>query len=90
MSKENLVLYPVPGDCLYGYYPPAWAGGFRGHTEDICDFAIWYGPDSPVFQPDGPHAMNCFATIVDGLDEFAKGCSKLLVQGEKQILVDLA
>ena len=85
--KENLVIYPQPGDCLYSYFPPAWEGGSRGRRTSVYDFAIWYGPDSAIHTSYGFHPMNQFATIVGGLDEFAAAASRLIIDGETDIVI---
>ena len=85
--KENLVIYPQPGDCLYSYFPPAWEGGSRGRRHYVYDFAIWYGPDSAIHTSHGFHPMNQFATIVEGLDEFAAAASRLIAEGESDIVI---
>ena len=88
VPRENITMYPRAGDCLYSYFPPAWEGGLRGLREPVCDFAIWYGPDSPLYQIDGPHPMNHFAVIVEGLNSFAEAAQKILYEGIKEIVIE--
>lgn len=87
VPKENITIYPRPADIMYAYFPPAWEGGLRGEDEPICDVAIWYGPDSPIYQQDGPHPMNHFATIIEGLDNVATVCGKTPSDGPAKILL---
>ena len=87
VPNENITIYPQPGDVMYGYFPPAWEGGLRGQREAICDVAIWYGPDSPLYQIDGPHTMNHFAKVVENLDKFAEECDRMWTEGVQRIAI---
>jgi len=87
VPRENITIYPQPGDVMYGYYPPAWEGGMRGQREPVCDVAIWYGPDSPLYQVDGPHPMNHFATITENFTKFAEECGKIWIEGIQKISI---
>jgi hypothetical protein len=87
VPKENITIYPRAGDLMYGYFPPAWEGGMRGIRKGLCEIGIFYGPDSSIYQFDGPHPMNHFATIVENLTEFAEECERLLEEGMQTIVI---
>lgn len=77
VPPENQTIYPIPGDIMYGYFP----------DEDVCDFAIFYGRDCQLFGPWGLRPMNRFAKITENLDDFAKACGMLLLEGREKILI---
>lgn len=82
VTPENQTAFPIPGDILYGYFPPANKGGFRGVEEEISDFALFYGRDSqPRFEAYNPVPMNHWASITENLDKFAIASASLLTEG---------
>jgi len=87
VPRENITIYPGPGDIMYGYFPPAWEGGLRGQRQAVCDIAMWYGADSPLYQVDGPHPMNHFATITEGFPKFSEECERIWTEGVQRISI---
>lgn len=84
IAKENLTLYPIPGDICFGYFPPGYGVGI---TEAYWDLALIYGRDTRFYFPFGAIPMALFATIDQGLDDIAKACARIRTEGAKTIRV---
>src|SRR3990172_7720085 len=65
---ENATMYPARGDVCWMFFP---GGMFRMMKEDAWDLAFIYGDDARFYIPAGMVAMNVWAKITEGLDEFA-------------------
>lgn len=77
-EPENATIFPKPGDIFVFRVGP-----------DMYDLAIFYGT-SWCFGPSGFFPGNRFATISENLDEFARGCDKVLREGSKKIVIEKA
>ena len=88
VPRENYTIYPIPGDLLYGYFPPAWEGGRRGDTEETCDFVICYGRESPTLGSEGPILFNHFGVIRGDISKLAEAGHSLHVKGADKILLE--
>ena len=77
---ENATVYPAAGDICWGYFPPY---AERGFGDGVWDIAIVYGRETRFDVPLGMVALNIWAVIVDGLDEFAEQCAKVRTEGLK-------
>jgi hypothetical protein len=85
---ENPTLTPIPGDVCYFSFP---TGQFqhsfkvqRGidHLDSVVDLAVFYGRNNFLWDPAvGPVPGNVYATITDGLDEFAAACHDVYRNG---------
>jgi hypothetical protein len=84
IPKENLTLYPIPGDLCFGYFPPGYGVGI---TEEYWDLALIYGRETRFEFSFGPVPMTLWATIDDGLDPIAKECERIRIEGLKTIRV---
>jgi hypothetical protein len=77
LRPENVLTYiPVPGDIFYYYRPPHYVRG------DL------YAPDTRPRGPRGPEAVNLFANISSGLEDFAQACEAMIRSGQREILIE--
>jgi len=83
-SGENLTWLPLPGDILWCYFPPYY---LHGRREALWDFVIIYGRDSKVLVEAGLIPLNHFAVITENLDNFAKTCETVLIEGTRELVV---
>jgi Protein of unknown function (DUF3830) len=84
-GPENGTITPIPGDVLYFDVdadsidlPVALR---RRHPEGLVDLAVFYGRNNLLLGPAGFMPGNLFATITDGLAEYAQACSELFREG---------
>ncbi|HET7387047.1 MAG TPA: DUF3830 family protein [Nocardioidaceae bacterium] len=99
-GKENTTVTPIPGDLCYfafdandlatpshGYE----SGGGPGDLEQIIDLAVFYGRNNLLLNGDqGWVPGNVFATIEDGLEEFAAACQEVWMGGARGKSLSLA
>jgi hypothetical protein len=89
--KENLTIWPRPGDIWFIWFPQDYAfnpPGFTAPPQGTLDLVIWYGADScsldtrylPV---PGIH----WATITQNLEKFAAACEDLWIDGVASLTV---
>ncbi|MGH3322719.1 MAG: DUF3830 family protein [Streptosporangiaceae bacterium] len=92
-GKENTTVTPIPGDLCYfafdtndlatpshGYE----AGSEAGAMAQIIDLAFFYGRNNLLLNGDqGWVPGNVFATVVDGLDDFAAACQDIWMGGAR-------
>jgi hypothetical protein len=87
---ENPTLTPIPGDVVYFRFPTAQflrsfreSRGIEGH-DAVVDLAVFYGRNNLLLDPSyGWVPGNVFATIVEGLDEFARACDDVYRNGSE-------
>jgi Protein of unknown function (DUF3830) len=84
IPKENLTLYPIPGDICFGYFPPGYGVGI---TEEYWDLALIYGRETRFEFSFGPAPMTLWATIDEGLEGIAQECERIRTEGLKTIRV---
>lgn len=84
LPRENLTVYPIPGDICFGYFPPGYGVGI---TEDYWDLGLIYGRETRFEFSFGPVPMTLWAIIDEGLDDIAKECERIRVEGLKTIRV---
>ena len=77
---ENETIFPSPGEIL-----------LVQKATGVCDIAIFYGKGW-CFGPSGFTPGNHVATIIGigNLNEFAKACNKVLLEGSQQLLIENA
>lgn len=90
-GPENTTVTPIPGDVCYFRFTATELGspayGYRagegGDTgADIVDLAVFYGRNNLLINGDvGWVPGNVFATIEEGLEEFAQACQDLWMNG---------
>ncbi len=84
VPKENLTVYPIPGDICFGYFPPGYGVGI---TEEYWDLALVYGRETRFEFSFGPAPMTVWATVDEGLDDLAAGCLRTRTEGLQAIRV---
>jgi hypothetical protein len=84
-GEENATITPIPGDVLYFEVspdtidlPPTMR---KAHPQGLVDIAVFYGRNNLLLGPAGFMPGNLFATITEGLAEYAKACSELFREG---------
>ena len=84
IPPENQTVTPLPGELMWFYFPDHSEVGF---PREIYDFAIIYGRDTRILIPQGWVPGNVFATITQGLPEFARCCERVRTEGLKSFTV---
>jgi hypothetical protein len=89
LQPENVLTYlPVPGDIFYYYRPPNYFRGSPYGRSESAELGIVYERDTRPQGPRGPEAVNLFANISSGLDDFAKACEDMIYRGQKDLLIE--
>lgn len=84
-GRENATVFPIPGDLLYFFIPPggpvspAWRE--QCAATGLIDLAIFYGRNNYLHGPEGHMPGNLFATVTEGLKEFAAACQDVFRNG---------
>jgi hypothetical protein len=89
LPPENVLTYiPMPGDVFY-YYRPAhyFRGSPYGRTES-AELGFIYDRDTRAQGPRGPEAVNLFARIISGIDDFARGCESMITRGQQSLVIE--
>jgi hypothetical protein len=92
LPPENQTVTPLPGEIGFIYFPPhALINNQRAGEVDrakaMFDIAIFYGRDCRLFIANGWVPANIFATIEEGLPEFAFFCERIRKEGEKVLTI---
>jgi hypothetical protein len=82
LPKENLTLYPIPGDICWGYFPERLE---RGSPDPLWDIAIVYGRETRFDVSFGPCPMTVWAIVEEGLEDLARACERVRTEGLKRI-----
>ncbi|MDQ1724431.1 MAG: hypothetical protein QOG52_1459 [Frankiaceae bacterium] len=82
LPGENMQVVPAPGDLIWYFQTP--------HVMSGLDFELWevgifYGKGGRIFGPLGWTPCTIFASITDGLEEFAAACQQTRVTGIKTL-----
>jgi hypothetical protein len=84
-GQENAVIMPIPGDVLYFDVSPDSIdlplAMRRKYPKGLVDLAVFYGRNNLLLGPAGFMPGNLFATITDGLAEYARACGELFREG---------
>jgi hypothetical protein len=91
-GEENAVIMPIPGDVLYFDVSPASIdlplALRRKYPQGLVDLAVFYGRNNLLLGPAGFMPGNLFATITDGLAEYAQASAELFREGlENEVFV---
>jgi hypothetical protein len=84
LPRENLTLYPIPGDICFGYFPPGFG---LGVPEEYWDLGLIYGRETRFDFSFGPVPMTLWAVIDEGLEGIARECERIRIEGLKTIRV---
>jgi hypothetical protein len=84
-GAENATITPIPGDILWFDVSPDSIDipieMRRANPRGFVDIATFYGRNSLLLGPQGFMPGNLFATITEGLAEYAKACGELFREG---------
>jgi hypothetical protein len=84
-GSENATIMPIPGDLLYFDVPPDSIDipveMRKANPTGLVDVAVFYGRNSFLLSPQGFMPGNLFATITEGLPEYARACGELFREG---------
>jgi hypothetical protein len=82
---ENATIMPIPGDLLWFDVSPDSIDipieMRKANPQGFVDIAVFYGRNSFLLSPQGFMPGNLFATITEGLSEYAKACNELFREG---------
>lgn len=81
---ENQQVIPAPGDLQWYYQRPMQMGGL---PFELWEIGIFYAKGARTFGPLGWTPVNIWASITEGLDEFAKACEKTRYEGVKPLTI---
>ena len=84
-GEENATVTPIPGDLLFFQVSPDSidipVAMRKAYPEGLVDIAVFYGRNNLLLGPAGFMPGNLFATITEGLVDYAKACSELFREG---------
>jgi hypothetical protein len=84
-GEENATITPIPGDVVYFDVSPDTidlpVALRRQYPNGLVDLAVFYGRNNLLLGPAGFMPGNLFATITEGLAEYARACAELFREG---------
>ena len=84
-GEENATITPIPGDVVYFDVSPDTidlpVALRRQYPNGLVDLAVFYGRNNLLLGPAGFMPGNLFATITEGLAEYAQACNELFREG---------
>jgi hypothetical protein len=84
-GQENATIMPIPGDLLWFDVSPDSIdipiAMRKANPRGFVDIAVFYGRNNFLLSPQGFMPGNLFATITEGLAEYAKACGELFREG---------
>lgn len=84
VPAENQQVIPAPGDLQWYYQRPMQMGGLPFEWWEI---GIFYAKGARTFGPLGWTPVNIWASITEGLDEFAVACERVRWEGVKSLTI---
>lgn len=84
VPPENQQVIPAPGDLQWYWQRPMQMEGLQFEWWEI---GIFYGRGARTFGPLGWTPVNIWATITEGLDEFARESAAIRIDGAKQLTI---
>ena len=82
---ENATIMPIPGDLLWFDVSPDSIDlpieMRKANPRGLVDIAVFYGRNNFLLSPQGFMPGNLFATITEGLAEYAKACGEVFREG---------
>jgi len=89
LEPENVLTYlPMPGDIFYYYRPAHYFRGAPYGRSESAELGIVYDRDTRPQGPRGPEAVNLFANISSGREQFAKACEDMIYRGQRELLIE--
>jgi hypothetical protein len=84
VPAENQQVIPAPGDLQWYYQRPMQMGGL---PFELWEIGVFYAKGARTFGPLGWTPVNIFASITEGLEEFAKACESTRFEGMKTLTI---
>jgi hypothetical protein len=89
LRPENVLTYlPIPGDIFYYYRPPHYVRGAPYGRPESAELGFVYDRDTRPQGPRGPEAVNLFASISSGMEDFARVCEEMIYRGATDLLLE--
>jgi hypothetical protein len=89
IPPENVLTYiPMPGDVFYYYRPPHYVRGAPFGRSESAELGLVYDRDTRPQGPRGPQAVNLFAHVASGLEDFARACEQMITDGQKALVIE--
>jgi hypothetical protein len=89
LPPENVLTYiPMPGDLFYYYRPPHYVRGDPYGRSESAELGFVYDRDTRPQGPRGPEAVNLFARISSGIEEFARACESMITRGQQGLVIE--
>lgn len=89
LPPENVLTYiPMPGDVFYYYRPPHYVRGAPYGRIESAELGFVYDRDTRPQGPRGPEAVNLFAHISSGIEEFATACEGMITGGQRDLVIE--
>ncbi|HEX3962557.1 MAG TPA: DUF3830 family protein [Trebonia sp.] len=84
LPPENQQVIPAAGDLIFYYQA---ANAMAGLDFELWEIGIFYGKGGRIFGPAGWTPCSIFASITEGLAEFAAGCQQTRVSGVRNLTI---
>lgn len=84
LPPENQQVIPAAGDLIFYYQA---ANAMAGLDFELWEVGIFYGKGGRIFGPAGWTPCSIFASITDGLADFAAGCQQTRVTGIRSLTI---
>ena len=89
LPPENVLTYiPMPGDLFYYYRPPHYFRGAPYGRTESAELGFIYDRDTRPQGPRGPEAVNLFARISSGIEDFASACESMITSGQQNLVIE--
>jgi hypothetical protein len=84
LPPENQQVIPAAGDLIFYYQA---ANAMAGLDFELWEVGIFYGKGGRIFGPNGWTPCSIFASITEGLAEFAAACQQTRVTGVRNLTI---
>ena len=89
LPPENVLTFiPMPGDLFYYYRPPHYFRGAPYGRTESAELGFIYDRDTRPQGPRGPEAVNLFARISSGIEDFARACESMITSGQQSLVIE--
>src|SRR3954453_12109531 len=89
LPPENVLTFiPMPGDIFYYYRPAHYFRGAPYGRSESAELGFIYDRDTRPQGPRGPEAVNLFARIISGIEDFARGCESMIARGQQGLVIE--
>lgn len=84
LPAENQQVIPAPGDLVWFFQPRELMAGL---DFELWEVGIFYGKGGRIFGPLGWTPCTIWASITNGLDEFAAACQHTRIVGVRRLTI---